>query len=210
MNPRREPTEERLLAYAAGVLSEPESLVVAVHLALRPQNRAWTDLGSAIGGVVLVGLEPSPLAEEARDRVMARLDDEALPVASPSNNDPTLPEPLRHYALGPWRWAGPGVNVRKVIGPKDGACRVILLRIDPGKRAPRHTHAALELTCVISGAYATEDGVFERGDFEEADQGVLHQPRVVSSEPCVCVAALDGQIVLPGRFGRLLAPIAKL
>ena len=50
----------------------------------------------------------------------------------------------------------------------------------------------------------------ETGDFEEADPNVTHQPRVVSSEPCLCVAALDGQIVLPGRLGRLLAPFVKL
>jgi putative transcriptional regulator len=102
------------------------------------------------------------------------------------------------------------VHVRNVIGPRDGDCRVILLRIAPGQCAPRHTHGGVELTCVISGAYATEDGVFAQGDFEEADPKVTHQPRVVSEEACLCVAALDGQIVLPGRLGRLLAPFVKL
>jgi putative transcriptional regulator len=100
--------------------------------------------------------------------------------------------------------------VRDVLGPRDGDCRVILLRIAPGQSAPRHTHGGVELTCVIEGAYATEEGVFSRGDFEEADPNVTHQPRVVSSAPCLCVAALDGQIVLPGRLGRLLAPFVKL
>ena len=63
---------------------------------------------------------------------------------------------------------------------------------------------------MISGAYATEDGVFAQGDFEEADPKVTHQPRVVSSKPCLCVAALDGEIQLPGRLGKLLAPFVKL
>ena len=211
MSPRRQPSEDRLLAYAAGTLSVPESVVVATHLALRPQTRIWTDLGQAIGGAVLDELEPIALQDHARDVALAALDAPSPPAEPvPTGADPSLPAPLRHFPLGPWRWVGPGVHVRDVIGPRDGDCRVILLRIAPGQCAPRHTHGGVELTCVISGAYATEDGVFSPGDFEEADPNVTHQPRVVSAEPCLCVAALDGQIVLPGRLGRLLAPFVKL
>ncbi|WP_168075866.1 ChrR family anti-sigma-E factor [Caulobacter sp. SSI4214] len=211
MSARRHPSEERLLAFAAGTLSVPEAVVVATHLALRPETRAWAELGEAVGGAMLDDLAPSGLEPDALDDVMARLDDAsdiATPV--PRTADPSLPAPLRGFALGTWRWLGPGVHVRDVLGPRDGDCRVILLRIAPGQSAPRHTHGGVELTCVIEGAYATEDGVFSRGDFEEADPNVTHQPRVVSSAPCLCVAALDGQIVLPGRLGRLLAPFVKL
>jgi putative transcriptional regulator len=212
MSLRRQPSEERLLAYAAGTLSAPEAVVVATHLALKPQTRPWADLGRAVGGALLDDAEPVALDAGAREAALARLD---VPVASeesvPAKSaDPSLPEPLRGLPLGPWRWAGPGVHVRNVIGPRDGDCRVILLRIAPGQCAPRHTHGGVELTCVIRGAYATEDGVFAQGDFEEADPKVTHQPRVVSEEACLCVAALDGQIVLPGRLGRLLAPFVKL
>jgi putative transcriptional regulator len=212
MSLRRQPSEERLLAYAAGTLSAPEAVVVATHLALKPETRPWADLGRAVGGALLDDAEPVALDAGARDAALALLD---APVATeapvtPKTADPSLPEPLRGLALGPWRWAGPGVHVRNVIGPRDGDCRVILLRIAPGQCAPRHTHGGVELTCVIRGAYATEDGVFAQGDFEEADPKVTHQPRVVSEEACLCVAALDGQIVLPGRLGRLLAPFVKL
>ena len=212
MSLRRQPSEERLLAYAAGTLSAPEAVVVATHLALKPQTRPWADLGRAVGGALLEEAEPVSLDAGARDAALARLDDPAPAeeLVVPKSADPSLPEPLRGLPLGPWRWAGPGVHVRDVIGPRDGDCRVILLRIAPGQCAPRHTHGGVELTCVISGAYATEDGVFAQGDLEEADPNVTHQPRVVSPEPCLCVAALDGQIVLPGRLGRLLAPFVKL
>lgn len=212
MSLRRQPSEERLLAYAAGTLSVPESVVVATHLALRPQTRAWTDLGEAIGGAILEEAEPIALASQALDATLARLDAPAPSdePAVPNGADASLPAPLRRFPLGPWRWAGPGVHVRDVLGPRDGDCRVILLRIAPGQCAPRHTHGGVELTCVITGAYATEDGVFSPGDFEEADPSITHQPRVVSAEPCLCVAALDGQIMLPGRLGRLLAPFVRL
>jgi putative transcriptional regulator len=211
MSARRQPSEERLLAFAAGSLSAPESVVVATHLALRPQTRAWTDLAEAVGGAVLDEQEPSTLGAGALDDVLARLDTPSADLApKPRSSDLNLPAPLRGFELGPWRWLGPGVHVRDVLGPRDGDCRVILLRIAPGQSTPRHTHGGVELTCVIEGAYATEDGVFSVGDFEEADPNVTHQPRVVSSEPCLCVAALDGQIMLPGRLGRLLAPFVRL
>lgn len=214
MSARRHPSEERLLAFEAGTLSAPEAVVVATHLALRPQTRAWTHLARAVGGAVLEGLEPSTLENGALEAVLQRLDsvapEDAHTPVSPRTSDQSLPAPLRDFELGTWRWAGPGVHVRNVLGPRDGDCRVILLRIAPGQSAPRHTHTGVELTCVIEGAYATEDGVFEPGDFEEADPSVLHQPRVVSDIPCLCVAALDGQIVLPGRLGKLLAPFVRL
>lgn len=212
MSARRQPSEERLLAYAAGTLSVPESVVVATHLSLRPQTRAWTALAEAVGGAVLDDVAPSDLDDDALDHALARLDAPETPTVAPGagRRDPSLPQPLSLFDLGPWRWIGPGVHVRDVLGPRDGDCRVILLRIAPGQSAPRHTHSGVELTCVLQGAYATEDGVFSPGDFEEADPSITHQPRVVSTEPCLCVAALDGQIALPGWLGRVLAPFVRL
>lgn len=212
MNARRNPSEERLLAYAAGVLSPPQAVVVAAHLALRPTNHAWVRRLQAVGGELLDETSPSPLSADALARAMARIEtDTGVVTAKPPLNDmPELPEPLRRYALGPWRWIGPGIRVRDVLAPRDGDCRVILLKIDPGRETPRHTHGGVELTCVLSGAYATETDRFDVGDFEEADAEVLHQPRVVSDEPCLCVAALDGQIQLDGWLGRLMQPFARL
>ena len=93
MSARRQPSEDRLLAFAAGTLSLPESVVVATHLALRPQTRAWTDLAQAVGGQVLNTLEPTPLDASALDDVMARLD---------------APSPVieRHKAAGLARYFG--------------------------------------------------------------------------------------------------------
>ena len=51
---------------------------------------------------------------------------------------------------------------------------------------------------------------FDVGDLEEADPDTLHQPRVVSDEPCLCVVALDGEIQLDGWLGRLMQPFVKL
>jgi putative transcriptional regulator len=211
VNARHSPSEERLLAYAAGALSPPEAVVVATHLAMRPESAAWVRRLQGVGGRLLDDLEPAPLAPDALSRALARVEVDAGEVVAPEplNDMPELPAPLRRYRLGKWRKAGPGVEVRQVEAPTDGDVRVILLRIAPGHSTPRHSHEGVELTCVISGAYATETERYERGDFEEADGEVLHQPRVVSAEPCLCVAALDGQIQLDGWM-KLFQPFVRL
>src|SRR5690606_15606110 len=68
MNPRHDPSEERLLAYAAGTLSPPEAVVVATHLAMRPENGEWVRRLQAVGGALLDDLAPAPLAVDALDR----------------------------------------------------------------------------------------------------------------------------------------------
>lgn len=212
MNLAHNPSEERLLAYAAGSLSPPEAVVVATHLALRPANDQWVHKLMAVGGTLLEDGDEALMSEGALAQAMARIEtDTGTCDVRPALNDmPELPEPLRHYALGAWRWLGPGVRAREVHAPRDGDCRVILLKIDPGKSTPRHTHCGVELTCVLSGAYATETATYGVGDLEEADEDILHQPRVVSDVPCLCVVALDGEIQLDGFLGRLMQPFVKL
>ena len=211
MTARLQPSEERLLAYAAGTLSPPESVVVATHLALRPATARWVENLQAVGGEILETIEPAAVADDLLARTLASLSAPEESVRPEPANDMTeLPEPLRRYELGPWRWIGPDMHVRDVHAPRDGDCRVILLRIGSGRNTPVHTHAGVELTCVISGAYETDEARFGPGDFEEADGEVHHRPRTVSAEPCLCVVALDGQIRLDGWIGRLLQPFARL
>lgn len=209
---RHAPSDERLLAYAAGTLRAPEAVVVAAHLAMRPDSDAWVRRLQDVGGALLDDVEPVALSPDALDRALARVEVDGGEVEAPAplNDMPELPEPLRRYGLGPWRNLGGGVRVRDVHAPRDGACRVILLEIQPGRSTPKHSHEGCELTCVISGAYATEAERFGPGDFEEADHDTLHQPKVVSAEPCLCVASLEGEIQLPGLLGRLLQPFVKL
>lgn len=212
MTPGHGPSEERLLAYAAGVLSPPQAVVVATYLALRPAAKDWVRRLQTVGGELLEGTAPVALASDALARALARIETDAGEAKTPPplNDMAELPEPLRRYALGPWRWIGPGMRVRDVFAPRDGDCRVILLRIDPGRETPRHTHGGVELTCVLTGAYATETDRFKVGDLEEAHDDVLHRPRVVSDQPCLCVVALDGQIQLDGWLGRLMQPFVRL
>ena len=71
MKALRNPSEERVLAYAAGNLSPPEAVVVAAHLALRPANDAWVRQLQAVGGEFLSDAAPTPMADDALARAMA-------------------------------------------------------------------------------------------------------------------------------------------
>ncbi|WP_312814858.1 ChrR family anti-sigma-E factor [Brevundimonas sp.] len=212
MAPTRMISEELLTSYANGTISAPEALVVSTHLALRPAHDVWVRQLQAIGGELLDTAAPAAMSDQALTRTLSMLDACASEVEQqqPLNEMSELPEPLRRYALGPWRWVGPGIRVRDVHAPRDGDTRVILLKINPGCETPKHTHGGVELTCVLSGAYATETERFDVGDLEEADGDVLHQPRVISDEPCLCVVALDGQIKIDGWIGRLIQPFVRL
>lgn len=212
MTVRPSPSDDRLLAYAAGTLSAPEAVVVSACLAMRPDVDGWVRRLQGVGGVILDDIDPAPLRQDALAQALARVQSDAgEAVAEPPLNDMhELPEPLRRYPLGKWRHLPGGVSVRDVHAPRDGDTRVILLKIAPGQATPMHTHGGVELTCVISGAYTTENQAYYAGDFEEADQETLHRPRVISEEPCLCVAALDGQIILDGWFGRLIQPFVRL
>lgn len=206
------PSEETLLAYAAGTLRAPEAAAVEAHLAYSEASRSWVRRLQDLGGYLLDELPPAAMHPDALRRAMARIDadgGEAV-MPAPLNDMPELPDALRRFPLGPWRWIGRGTRVRTVGVPKDGDCRMIMFKIDPGRKMPQHTHAGVELTCVLSGSYRDEAGQFGPGDFEEADEATNHRPVVDSDVPCICVVALDGQIRLQGMIGRLLQPLARL
>ena len=114
--------EELLLDHAAGSLPEGLALIVAAHLALCPTCRATVADCEALGGALLAAIQPAPVAPDALDKVLARIDAEertaAQPPPAPVLTDATLPRPLRGYVASdidalPWR--------RRLTGKRSGA-----------------------------------------------------------------------------------------
>ena len=207
------PTDVTLAAFASGSLDEARALVVATHLSLCPHCRAAVGDFERIGGALLESAEPVPMSAGALDRAMARLAPEeparaAADVAA--TNDENLPAPLARYALGPWRRIGRSVQWRPVDVPSDDDVRVFMLKAAGGTRLPRHRHSGTEWTCVFQGAFKHELGRFGAGDFDEADESVEHDPMVERGDACICLVALQGNIVLQGFFGRLIQPFVRL
>lgn len=215
-------SDELLLDYAAGTLSEGWSLAVATHLALCPACRRQLAAMEGAAGALLdkISVEPVP-DDESWQRMRARIE---VGNAPPLERKPqprserrpaaVIPEPLRSY-LGSdveglkWRALGRGAyHIR--IATEDPSTQVRLLRIPAGKPVPEHTHSGRELTLVLSGSFRDGETVFARGDIEEADDDLLHTPTASEGEDCICLAVTEAPLRFTSWIVRMIQPILKI
>ncbi|MDB5403098.1 MAG: transcriptional regulator [Rhodopila sp.] len=182
------PTETTLAAYATGTLPEALALVAATHIARCAACRQAVATLEATGGAVLDEVTPVALSGEALDRLLVRMDEP--PRAVPPVLNPELPAPLSRVSLGRWWPVGPGVRYRpwRASGVAWGG----LLLAQPGRSLPRHGHAGLELTCVLSGRFADGSGEFAPGDLSEPVTDHDQPPLVIGTQPCLCIIASEG------------------
>lgn len=207
--------DELLMAHAAGRLPEPVALVVATHLALSPGARERYRQFEDLGGVLLEALPPTALADDAWERLMARLGDPSSPKApasKPPDTAANLPRPLRDYLPAPLdalRWRNYGNAAEFELPLRTPGFRTTLIRVRAGRMVPQHTHEGNELTLVLEGAFHDEIGHYHRGDLAIADASVNHRPRADADRDCLCLAVTDAPLRLTGLFGRLLNPFIR-
>lgn len=142
------PADTRLLEFAAGSLDEAQRLIVAAHIEGCPACRRAVNVLEHAGGVLMDDLTPAPLATHALVQVLERTERPAAPSSAAARSLPAdlpaMPDVLRQYEVGPWRWSGPGIYWRPVTLPGGSASRAFLLKADPGTRLPHHTHIGTE------------------------------------------------------------------
>lgn len=209
-------SDELLLDYASGSLGESWSLAVSTHLALCPESRQRLAALEMTGGALLSDIAPADeVSDDQWQKIRKLLKAEAGPAsakpATETNDNAVLPEPLRSYAGGDvdalkWKQLGPGAY-HFPIRTRDGEANVRLLRIPAGKPVPEHTHGGRELTVVLSGYFKDGDDVFRRGDFEEADEDLTHQPIAGEGEDCICLAVTDAPLKFKSWLVRLVQPV---
>ncbi|MEC8176855.1 MAG: ChrR family anti-sigma-E factor [Pseudomonadota bacterium] len=208
--------ESLLATYASGHLGHGMSVLMASFLTLSPVARRQMETFETLNGIMLDDSETAEMSEDALASLMTRLDapdpDEANYAANGNaegvvgaNND--LPAPLRAVLEHPieeqrWRFAYPGVR-QLSLGIGDDDERVKLLKIKPGKAAPRHTHKGIEATLVLRGAFRDGNRLYERGQLALADQHIQHRPRAEGGEDCICLAVNDGALRFTDSFGRV-------
>ena len=173
-----------MLDYAAGALTPAERLAADLHRTLSRVGGRNGLIMDALGGALLERVPPKPAGYF--DAI--RLGEGARGEAGPSRLAPFLNRDL--VALK-WRKSIFGVKTLTTNVPMAS-----LLRLDPGERAPGHSHGRRDVTVVLRGSYADEFGVYERGDLAFAEPGMKHQPRAVGGETCVCLVAEEA-----GRTG---------
>jgi putative transcriptional regulator len=218
MTIRHHISDDLLVSYAAGGLSEGWSLLVATHLALCPHCRARNRSAEAVGGWMLECAESEPVAPGSFASIMDRIDENPRLRAAPRGSAsivrqcaPDLPEPLRGYAGGDldeidWRRLGL-TAARADIKTDDPETQVRLLRFPPGMEVPEHGHGGRELTLILAGSLHDFGSVFERGDVADADESVEHRPKAGPQTGCVCLAVTNAPLRFRSLALRLARPI---
>lgn len=203
-------TEQLLMGYAAGTLPEAFSLVVATHISMCDTCRAALAEYDAVGGEIMLDVDPTEMAEDALAATMALIDgtSDTAPQKPVQRTGGIFPSPLRDYVNGDidevkWRRVGGGVSQMILPTSKDASVR--LLRIPAGMAVPDHGHRGTELTLVLQGAFVDETDRFGAGDVEVADEDLHHTPVAEEGMDCICLAATDA----PLRFNGLLPRIAQ-
>lgn len=219
MNIAHHPSEALLLDYVTGAMSEGWSLAIATHLALCPACRAQVAGFEAVGGNLLEALAPARVSAGMLDAVLDRLNNDASETANKPHWNKTavvpmgravLPEPLRSYVGGdadsvPWQRLGRGAYQFLILLP-GSEVRARLLRIPAGRPVPEHSHRGLELTMVLCGAFSDSTGTYARGDLQEADDDLLHQPHAADGEDCICLAITEAPLRFTSLAARMVQP----
>ena len=214
-------SDELLLAYATGTLAEGWSIAVATHLALCPSCRRRLDFMEHAGGEML----ETACVEEADDTSWEAMKKRLTEARSPSTGatsgsaakskapvaEIVIPEPLRSYLgsdLADLKWKALGRGAYHIrIPTADRETSVRLLKIPAGKPVPEHSHGGRELTLVLKGSFRDGEAVFKRGDMEEADESLQHQPVATPDEDCICLAVTDAPLKFRSYLMRLVQPV---
>jgi putative transcriptional regulator len=216
MTIQHHPAEPMLLAFAAGTLDLGQHAAIATHLVACQRCRRLAHAMEEVGGVVVTNLPPASMSVDALACIQARLDEPAATVKTrPAPVDsaadvPGLPTFIRSYPIGEWQWVAPRVHVRRITLPEASRTRVFLLKSGPGTKMLQHSHTGIEMTCVLTGAFKHDSGLYGPGDFDLGDETVDHRPIVEDGEDCICLIAMQGDLRLNGILGRMLQPFVRL
>ncbi|HSM96113.1 MAG TPA: ChrR family anti-sigma-E factor [Rhizomicrobium sp.] len=209
MSIQHHPADELLLSYAAGATDEAMALVLATHLALCPQCRRTVARAEAAGGALLESGGSAPLASDALQAVLSRLD-EPVRKATPVPRAPSkAPEPLRSYIGGDldavrWTKIAGGISFKPLF--QRGSARAQLIRSRAGAGVGLHSHRGEEFTLCLTGGYTDETGRYARGDLQSTTPDILHRPIADEGEDCIVLAVSDAPLLFR-NFG--IALIAK-
>ncbi len=221
MKASHHPTDDLLLDYGAGNIGEAQSLLIATHLALCPRCRAVVENAELLGGALMDSAPVSALSDDALESVLSRLDEpddapaaETTAPREAAGVDMSIPRPLRDYLAGgstesvAWRRVAPGIHRHTLaVESGDGTASAYLLKLAPETVIPHHGHHGEEMTLVLDGGFTDAGEHFVRGDVEQADPAVNHQPVVDADGPCLALVVTDAPLRFTGILPRLLQPL---
>ncbi|HEY1288747.1 MAG TPA: ChrR family anti-sigma-E factor [Burkholderiales bacterium] len=198
---RRHPDSATLMSFAAGALAEPLAAVCSVHLSMCAECREeLRDM--ELVGAALLGSTP------ATGKVAAPVTPPEPVVVERASNDrgdvvDALPAPIAtRYGLTldqiPWKRLAPGVWQHRLALSPGAQGELYFIKLAPGCRLPLHGHTGVELTVVLTGAFVDAFGEYRRGDMQDIDNSIEHQPVGDAEQGCICLVAAEGPYLLKG------------
>ena len=210
-------SEELLLDYSSGALSEAWSIAVAAHLSKCSHCRALHAKLEEVGGSLLTDSAPEGLSDDIFENVLDRLDEGGAAVGNEVRHNFEwasrygIPAVVTDYLAAdtkklPWKSLGLGVS-QVVLETKDSSATARLLKIPAGKKVPHHSHNGRELTVIFSGGFTDETGSYGPGDIQEIHGNTEHQPWVREGEDCICLAVTEAPLKFSNVAVRLAQPL---
>lgn len=206
--------EEIYAAYASGSLDRGFRLMLDTRAALKQEAASGVSTADVLGGALLEAETPVALSNGAFVRLMAAI--EAVgpsPAAEPRaavmagtaiDELIRLPAPLRDRAIEAagrhgWKSAGRGLKILRIDA--GDATEVELMRMEPGARAPRHSHLGHEYTLVVSGGFSDERANYGPGDLSVNGPDDTHTPVADQDGVCLALAVRDAGLQFTGVLG---------
>jgi putative transcriptional regulator len=203
-----QPLDALLASYAVGNVSRPLHALIASHLLLKPDNRAFVAaMEDTLAQEMEASLQSVTPSEHREKRLAAIFDGkDGKPVYHESDATSLIPAPLAAYLAKPFedlRWKNVMPGLREVRIEDRAGCEASLLWIKAGRAMPSHTHPGIEATLVLQGSFADSQGECRRGDIAVVDSKIDHKPIAGEEEDCICFAVSEGPVHLTGPLARI-------
>ena len=79
-----------------------------------------------------------------------------------------------------------------------------LIKMDPGKSAPLHSHSGREYILVLEGSFKDQYGSYAKGSLQINDSKIKHTPIACDKEGCICLSITEQELVFYGPFAPIL------
>ena len=130
-------------------------------------QRPYSMLDADIADALAEGLAPVELSMEQRDRMRASI------LTRVGAAPPAGMVTVRAHE-GVWRERVPGTQIKVLHEDRATNTMTYFVRMEPGARAPIHTHTQEEHCLVLQGEVMIGDHVMRSGDWHVARPGTTH------------------------------------
>lgn len=221
--------ESLLTEYASGCLDEAMSLLVATHASMSERARQHIQIVEDVCGTLIETQETDQISmsRTCLDQTLELLEMRARPLRcdiEPSSKTTSfhikelescaIPSVLEAYlsrSKRPLKWhrAAPGIAFIDILMTSNCNSTLQLIKIDPSKPTPRHSHDDIEATLVLNGAFEDETGLYMAGDMVVVDKTIEHTPVAHPQMGCICIAATTAPLRFTGPLGPVLNLFSK-